>query len=95
MKVYHTLDEASGWEGLSVYLTKEGEQGFYGIHATGMTDEDGSFKSLEAWINLYDEKKKFVASVSRLFGPIEDAAEDMIKDGYHIVEDFEDKNELP
>lgn len=81
--------EDGEWESKGIYLTKEGENQFIGIHSTGMTDEDGNWRSIEAWINTYDMNKKFVASVARCFAPIEDAAEDFKKEGWTVVNNWE------
>jgi len=78
----------SGWEEKSIYLRKSGEEGFVGLHSTGMTAEGDIWCNMEAYANSYGEDKKFQASIFRIFGPIEDTAEDMIKEGWEIVENF-------
>jgi len=76
----------------SIYLRKDGEPGYIGLHSTGMYAEDGHWASLEAWANGYDENKKFQASLWRMFGQIEETAREMIAAGWVEVERFE--NEL-
>jgi hypothetical protein len=83
--VIHTGPDKDGYESKNIYLRKDGEKGFYGFHSVGMTQEDGTWANMEAWMNCYDENKKFVASVSRVFGPIEISAEEMIQDGWVVV----------
>jgi hypothetical protein len=85
----HTGPDKDGWESKSIYLRKDGEKGFYGFHAGGMTREDGTWANMEAWVNCYDENKKFIASVSRVFGPIEEAAQGMVDEGWTVVSDWE------
>lgn len=81
----HTVGD-DGWESKDIYLAKEGEKGYVGLHESGMTDEDGTWRRMEGWVNMYDENRKFVASVSRMFGPVETAAKEIGEDGYKEVE---------
>ena len=69
------------WEQRHIYLRKEGEKETLGLHSTGMTDEDGKFRALEAWMNVYVDGK-FKSSVARVFGPIEEAAEELKANGW-------------
>lgn len=69
------------WESKDIYLRKEGETETLGLHATGITDESGTFQAMEAWMNVYVDGK-FKGSVARVFAPIEEAAEDLKKEGW-------------
>ena len=80
-----------GWESKDVYLQKEGESGFVGLHATGMMGEDDKWHAIEAWVNSYSDTKKYQGSVARLFGPIEETVEEMLRDGYQVVSNWEIK----
>lgn len=75
-----------GWESRDVYLGKEGEKGFVGLHSSGQTDENGQWHSMESWANMYSETKKFEASIFRIFGPLEEVVEDMEKEGWVVVD---------
>lgn len=75
-----------GLEMKDIYLSKDGEEGFVGLHETGFTNEKAEWCFMEAWGNYYDKNKKFICSAFRVFGPIEEAAEDFLKDGYVTVE---------
>lgn len=76
-------------ESKDIYLAKVGEDGYIGLHEMG-TYDGPDWHRLESWANSYDEHKKFVASISRIFGPIEEAAEDMKAEGWERV-DWEKK----
>lgn len=69
------------WEGKDIFLRKEGENETLGLHSTGMTGDDGQWHSLEAWMNVYVDGK-FKASVARIFGPIEQTAEELKQEGW-------------
>jgi hypothetical protein len=79
------MSDDGSWEFKDAYLRKDGEPGYIGLHATGLTQDDG-FHNLEAWANVYDENKKFKASIFRIFGPIEETVEDMEAEGWVVVE---------
>lgn len=76
------------YESQEVYLRKDGEKGYIGLHSTGYT-EDGTWHRMESWANMYGENKKFQASIFRIFGPLEETVEDMEKEGWVVVPDWE------
>lgn len=80
--------EEDMYMGKSVYMKKDGEEGFIGIHGTYFT---GELSPMEAWLNVYDTDKKFRYSAARLVNdPVESIAEEYKKDGWVEVPDFED-----
>lgn len=72
------------------YLSKPGEEYYLGLHSTGTEGEHG-WMSIEAWVNVYNLDKTFHHSDSRLFGPIEDAAADLVSQGWTVVPNWEIK----
>lgn len=97
IKITPINDPGGYGEGLSskdIYLKKDGE--IIGLHAYGEKDSewtvqnlDGTretvkgFNQYEQWGNYYDENHKMVGRGSfRIFGDIEEVAEDLEKDGW-------------
>ncbi|HXN74910.1 MAG TPA: hypothetical protein VN855_00275 [Candidatus Acidoferrum sp.] len=78
-------------ESQDVYLHKDGEKGYVGLHSTGYTEADGSWNRMESWANIYGEDKKFQASIFRIFGPLEETVEDMEQEGWVVITDWEQK----
>lgn len=78
------------WEGKAIYLSHPNDTEFVGLHSTGMTDENGVWRSMEAWLNVYGPDRKFQYSASRIFGPIEEEAENMKQEGWQVVNDWKD-----
>lgn len=75
------------YESKSIYLKKD--QDILGLHATGYTDEHGQFQNMEAWANHYhyNEQFKYLGSVYRIFGPIEEEAAGLKADGWIEIEE--------
>lgn len=69
-----------------IYLAKEGQEGYVGLHSIGYPDEDGKWRYMQNWANSYDKDRKFQASIFRIFGPIEETVEDMEQEGWKQVE---------
>lgn len=84
------VKEEDLYEGKSIYMKKDGDPDFIGIHGTYMKDGT-DLHLMESWLNVYNPDKTFKYSAARLFGPIEDVAEEYKKDGWLEVPDFEDK----
>jgi len=81
------------WQSKDIYLKHEKEKVFIGLHSTGDYSPDGQWMSLEAWMNLYNPDKSFLCSQSRIFGPIEEVAEELKKEGWTVIGDW--NNEVP
>lgn len=77
-----TENPYEGYEGKSIYLKKDGD--VLGLHAEGFMTDQG-FQQIEAWCNAYTAQYKFMGSVFRLFGPIEQEAEEMKKEGWVVI----------
>lgn len=71
-----------------IYLEKEGEEGYIGLHEIGMWDGPAIWMRMEAWANGYDKDKKFIASLWRMFGDIEETAREMEGQGWKRMESF-------
>jgi hypothetical protein len=78
--------EHNEYQAKDAYMQKKGDKGFIGLHAIGETDENGVFHNMEAWANAYDENRKFVGSIFRIFGPLEEVVQDLELDGFEVVE---------
>lgn len=77
------MDQQPDFDSKDIYL-KKGDD-VVGLHTFGDNTECG-FMQMEAWANAYDLKFKFLGSIYRIFGPIEDEAAEMKKDGWVEVE---------
>lgn len=73
------MSEQPPFELKDVYLKKD--EDVIGLHAVGDKTETG-FHQYEAWANLYDPSFKFLGSIYRIFGPIEEEADNLKKDGW-------------
>lgn len=67
-----------------IYL-KKGED-VLGLHTYGDETAELGFQQMEAWCNAYDEKFKFLGSIYRIFGPIEEEAAELKKDGWEEIQ---------
>ena len=85
------MDE-NGYISKDIYLKRGNE--LIGIHTYGYPSEatfgddptvKPYFAQMEAWINAYTEDYKFIASISRVFGPIEETAEELKAEGFVVV----------
>ena len=79
------------WQSKNIYLMHPEADYYVGLHAVGDYDENNQWHNMEAWENIYDLNKKFVCSNARLFGPIEETAEDMKVEGWKEIQDWEYK----
>lgn len=68
------------YESVSVYFQSPDREEILGLHATFFKDDREH--ALEAWVNQYTDKWKFVASVSRIHGPFNEEIEDMKRAGW-------------
>ena len=72
-----------GWAAKDIYL-KKGED-VLGLHMTGMFTDKGIIP-MEAWANAYNSTFKYLGSIYRIFGPIEEEAEALKEDGWVEIE---------
>lgn len=83
------MEKQPDLESKDIYLKKDKD--VIGLHTYGDATETG-FMQYEAWANLYDEEFKFLGSIYRIFGPIEDEAKHLIVDqGFVKIEGPKDK----
>lgn len=91
--------ENENFDSKDIYLEKNGE--IIGLHTYGHKSGVGTFMTFmqyEAWANLYEKKndeRTFVASIYRIFGPIEEEAEALKAEGWVVVEQSVLVNESP
>lgn len=71
------------YENKSVFLKKDDD--IIGIHAIGDSTEFG-WQQLEAWCNAYSNDWKFLATIYRIFGPVEDEVAELKKSGWIEVQ---------
>lgn len=69
------------------YIKHPKEQEILSIHCVGYDTEDGSFHSMDSWINVYDKDKNFKYSASRFYESFEDCVKGYIDDGWEIVKE--------
>lgn len=77
-----------GYEDKSIYLRKDGEEGYLGLHSIGEPIGDGSWIQMDSWANAYSAEKKFQASIFRIYEPLEELAASFVADGWVVVEDW-------
>lgn len=71
------------YESKSIYLKKDDD--IIGLHATMAPTEDGLIQ-MEGWCNAYSNDFKYIGSIYRIFGPIEEEAAELKKDGWVEIE---------
>lgn len=74
------MEEQPQFESKDIYL-KKGDD-VLGLHTYGDQTEHHGFQQMEAWCNAYDADFKFLGSIYRIFGPIEEEAAELKKDGW-------------
>jgi len=73
--------EQDGVIGKNIFLKKEGETNYIGLHSIGY-EIDGKFHSMESWGNEYLNGKMQSPGSFRVFDNIEKVAKDFELDGY-------------
>lgn len=81
----------SPWQSKNLYLSHPKEKDIIGLHAVGDYDENGAWHNMEAWINMYNKDREFKYSAARLFGPIENTANDFFDEGWRLIPDWKEK----
>lgn len=66
------------YTGKDIYL-KRGDE-ILGLHATMFDDQQ-----MEAFCNAYDVEYKWLGSIFRIFGPIEETAQELKDQGFVVV----------
>lgn len=73
------------FESINIYLAKDGEDGYIGLHSVGFHDGT-QWCAMESWGNVYGLDYKFRYSAFRIFGTLEESKEEFVKDGWKEIE---------
>lgn len=85
VEIVNLAQEEIMYQSKDVYLKHPTDPVIIGVHTNGFMC-DGHWNNMEAWINVYNEKREFEYSAARVFGPIEDEVAAFERDGWTVIE---------
>lgn len=81
-EIIELLESDGEYVSKDIFLEREGE--LVGLHEIGLNDGPNWLR-MESWANAYTLQFGFIASIFRIWGPIETTAEEMQAEGWKRV----------